>query len=161
MGKNVTRKGGQGNEPPEKTTATIEGEVEQRLEPVLANLSRVQREQILSTVISVVQTEAFSGPLPHPRHLEHYDTILPGGAERIFQMTEKALEHNMEVKRRGQRYDHNYRLLGMILGFAALVILIGAAIFVGMRDKQVLSGLLLGTTVIGSIGMFVTAHHKK
>ncbi|NTI22062.1 DUF2335 domain-containing protein [Rhizobium rhizogenes] len=161
MVKNVTKSGVQTSKPPEKPSDTIEGEVEQRLEPVLSNLSRVQRAQIISTVVNVVETESFSGPLPHPRHLEYYDNVLPGGAERILQMAEKTLQHNLDVKSRGQRYDHNYRLIGMGLGFSALILLIGAAVYVGLQDKPVVSTLLLGTTVVGSIGMFITAHHKK
>lgn len=30
----------------------------------------------------------YSGPLPPPAHLEHYEHVLPGAAERIFNMTE-------------------------------------------------------------------------
>ncbi|MEJ1176069.1 DUF2335 domain-containing protein [Agrobacterium sp. CMT1] len=161
MGKGVTKRGAAPSKPPSEQSTSIEGEVENRLEPVLSNLSRVQREQILSTVISVVQTEAFSGPLPHPRHLEEYDRVLPGGADRIFRMTEKALESNIARQDSRQKSDQNYRLLGMWLGFAALMSLVAGAVFAGMNDKQILSGILMGATAIGSIGVFITAHHKK
>lgn len=161
MGKGVTRKSGnQGSKPPEPPS-TIEGEVETRLEPVLSSLSRVQREQILSSVISVVKTEVFSGPLPHPRYLEHYDNILPGGADRIFAMTEKALESNIARQDRRQISDHRYRLLGMWVGFFSLMVLIGGAIVAGIYGKDILAVSLLGTSVVGSVGVFVTGQIKK
>ncbi|MGO6903723.1 DUF2335 domain-containing protein [Rhizobium ruizarguesonis] len=127
----------------------------------MSNLSRVQREQILSSVISVVKTEAFSGPLPHPRHLEHYDSILPGGADRIFAMTEKALNSNIARQDRRQINDHRYRLLGMWLGFASLMVLIGGAVLAGVYGRETLSVSLLGTSVLGSVGVFVTGQIRK
>mgnify|MGYP007051724155 CR=1 FL=1 len=76
LAKSVTRGGNAANEPPDPET--LEGEVEHKLEAVLSNLSKVQREQIIAKVIGVVRTEMFSGPLPHPRHLEEYERIVPG-----------------------------------------------------------------------------------
>jgi uncharacterized membrane protein len=141
----------------------IEGEVLQQLEPVLnsTNLTRVQRSQLLDKVVSIVRTEAFTGPLPHPSHLEHYGQVIPNGADRIMKMAELSLSSNVEVRQKGQWYDQVYRVLGMVLGFVALMVMIGAAVVAGIYGYNVLAGLLLGTTVIGSAGMFITAHHKK
>lgn len=163
MAKSVTQKKGdtQENAQPETALQALEGEVTERLGPILSNLPRVQREQILSVALNVVREEAFSGPLPHPRHLEHYDEVLPGGADRIFQMAERTLDHNLEVGKRAQTHDQVYRILGMCLGFAALMVLVGAAVYAGFSDRLALASGLLGTSVIGSIGMFITAHHKK
>lgn len=159
MAKSVERGGRATNEPPD--AESIEVEVESKLEPVLANLSKVQREQILSRVMSVVRTEMFAGPLPHPRHLEEYERILPGGADRIFAMTEKTIDSNIAVNERGQRYDHYYRLLGMGLGFSALLLLIGGAIYSGLNGHLDLAALLMGATALGVIGVFVNAHIKR
>ena len=124
-------------------------------------MSKVQREQIPSRVMSVVRTEMFAGPLPHPRHLEEYERILPGGADRIFAMTEKTIDSNIAVNERGQRYDHYYRLLGMGLGFSALLLLIGGAIYSGLNGHFDLAALLMGATALGVIGVFVNAHIKR
>lgn len=159
MARKATRSGGAESAPPE--TTTLEGEVEQQLEPVLSNLPKVQRDEIIEKVIDVVRMEVFSGPLPHPRHLEDYDRIVPGGAERIFAMTEKVVESNIRISERGQRYDHFYRLLGMGLGFVALLTLIGGAIYAGMNGHFDLAALLMGATALGVIGVFVNAHISK
>jgi hypothetical protein len=94
LAKSIARSGGQEGEPPERAQVTIEGTVEEKLSPIIKDLPKVQRDQILSATVTIVRTEAFSGPLPHPRHLEEYDRILPGGAERIFKMTEAALKRS-------------------------------------------------------------------
>lgn len=159
MAKSMTKGGSANSEPPDPDT--LEGEVEHKLESVLTNLSKVQREQIISRVVGVVRTEMFSGPLPHPRHLEEYERTLPGGAERIFAMTEKVIDANIAVNERGQRYDHFYRLLGMGLGFIALLLLIGGTIYAGLNGHFNLAALLMGATAVGAIGIFVNAHRKN
>jgi uncharacterized membrane protein len=145
----------------ETESVTIEDEVEHKLGPILSNLPKVQREQILSAAITVVKTEAFSGPLPHPKHLQAYDMILPGGADRIFKMTESVIDSNIAANTRAQEFDQNYRLIGMACGFVALMVLIGASVCAGLHDYLGLAALLMGATAIGSIGIFVNAHWKK
>lgn len=76
-------------------------------------------------------------------------------------MTEKVIDSNIAVNERGQRYDHYYRLLGMGLGFVALLLLIGGAIYAGLSGHFNLAALLMGATAIGVIGVFVNAHLKK
>lgn len=163
MTKTPQRRGGstpKGHRPPEPAE-TIEGEVESRLEPVLSNLSRVQREQVVNTVIGIVHQEAYSGPLPHPRHFAAFEDVLPGGAERILKMAERAHDHNIDVMKKGQVCDQRYRVLGMWLGFVALLVLVGSAVYAGLHGNNILAGLLLGTGVLSSIGVFVSAHIKS
>jgi uncharacterized membrane protein len=146
---------------PHKEQKTIEGEVEEKLGPVLESLSRVQRTQILSKVTAIVRTEVFSGPLPHPRHLDLYNSIVPNGGERIFKMTEDALNSNITRAERGQRYDNTYRMTGMIMGFVALMTLVLLAFVSGWYDHLALAGMLLGGSVLGSIGMFINGRRTK
>lgn len=40
--------------------------------------------------------EAYQGPLPHPDHLERYENIAPGYANRILAMVEKQQSHRIE-----------------------------------------------------------------
>ena len=50
------------------------------------------------TLIGIQSYENFSGPLPHPALFGQYNEILPGAAERIFRMTEKQLDHAIELE---------------------------------------------------------------
>jgi hypothetical protein len=72
-----------------------------------------------------------------------------------------ALKSNIDINERQQKHDQNYRLLGMAAGYTALLTLIGSSVYAGMHDHFALAGLLMGTTAIGAIGVFVNAHLKK
>lgn len=78
---------------------------------------------------------AWMGALPHPNHLEKFDLIIPNGAERIMQLTEKEQAHriNMEEKalpenfralKRGQYFGAAISIIALIL--AALTSYLGA-----------------------------------
>lgn len=75
---------------------------------------------------------SWAGPLPPPAALEHFNKIVPGGAERIFKMTEKEQEHRIIIEgqtasiaeaRRGQ-------LAGALISTLA-VVWAGALAYVG------------------------------
>lgn len=145
---------------PEENQDTIEQELERKLEPLLSNVSRVQREQIITSVVKVVRTEAFSGPLPHPRHLREYEDILPGGADRIFRMTEQVIAANIaSVNDRVDR-DDSYRRLGMHFGFVCFGGIVAAAITVGVYGHVALAIALLASGVISGAVAFIKGNGK-
>ena len=49
----------------------------------------------------------------------------------------------------------------MWVGFFSLMVLIGGAIVAGIYGKDILAVSLLGTSVVGSVGVFVTGQIKK
>ncbi len=53
----------------------------------------VQQQEVLS-----LMQEQYSGPLPHPSHLEQYEAILPGLADRIVKMTEGQVAHRQDME---------------------------------------------------------------
>jgi uncharacterized membrane protein len=97
----------------------------------------------------------FSGPLPHPQHLRDYETFLPGSADRIIRMAEQALDHNRETTTTQQRADNRYRTLGIWLGFAVLIVLVGLAFIAGMYGNNTLAALLVGATALSAVGLFI------
>lgn len=147
-------------QPDEKPSDSVVEEIERQLDPVLQNLPKVQREQVLAKITTVIQTEVFSGPLPHPRHLAQYDQIIPNGAERILQMTERVIDHNIASSNDRVARDDKYRRLGMVLGFISFGVIIGAAVGVGVYGHTVLSGLLLASGVIGAVTAFIRGNGK-
>jgi uncharacterized membrane protein len=71
--------------------------------------------------IEATFAQHFRGPLPPPELLDHYEKILPGGAERIFRMAEKEQDHRHalektlpELAKWGQRF-------GFFLGMAGIL----------------------------------------
>lgn len=105
----------------------------------------------------------YNGPLPIPSHLEAYENILPGSADRIITMAEKEAEHrhDMETKaiefaqrdaRRGQTFTFIIVMASLIggiililngdsiIGFASLIsslaILAGAFIYDNKKNQN-------------------------
>lgn len=49
-------------------------------------------------IVEVSKRVSISGPLPPPLVLKQYDELVPGSAERVIQMAEKSLDHQMSVQ---------------------------------------------------------------
>jgi uncharacterized membrane protein len=45
------------------------------------------------------------GPLPSPEDIQKFDTIVQGGAERIFGMAEREQTHRIEMERQSAAHD--------------------------------------------------------
>jgi uncharacterized membrane protein len=118
-----------------------------------------QREQIVARVTRIVQSEVFSGPIAHPRHLREYDQIVPGSADRIIKMAENALAHRERMDTKIVDAEIADRKLGMFLGFAGLLLILGAAAYFGSQGEKVIAGCFLSTAVLGAIPVFVLGRH--
>ncbi|RAS35879.1 DUF2335 domain-containing protein [Paraburkholderia bryophila] len=60
----------------------------------------VDEQQIEAVVERIVmRTEAFSGPTPHPEHLERYEKTYPGASKLIFEQYVANLEHSRSMDR--------------------------------------------------------------
>lgn len=119
------------------------------------------REQVVSRVLAVVQEEVFRGPIPHPRHLEAYERICPGSADRILGMAEKTLEHNISVSRIEQEDEGADRQLGMKLGFAALMALVASAVVLGALGHANLAAGFIAAGALGTVGRFISGRNNK
>lgn len=108
-----------------------------------------------------VASQAFSGPLPPPDLLEHYQRIQPDLVERLMRLTEAEAAHRHEletqalaaserIEGRGQRY-------GLLIGLAALAVA-ALALFLGFENAAMTIG---GTTVVGLATVFVVGRWKK
>jgi uncharacterized membrane protein len=105
-------------------------------------------------LIRVVQSH--SGPMPPPSVLAQYDQVVPGLARDIVEMAkaEQAHRHSLEdvvvhgdrdATRRGQHY-----------GLIALVLMLAIAAYMVSKGYAEPAAWLLGTTVVGVVGVFVT-----
>jgi uncharacterized membrane protein len=101
--------------------------------------------------VSVVSQEIFRGPLPHPRHLQTYEEICPGLANRIVTMAEKA--HNRAEDRLDKELEFEFadRRLGMWLGFGALVAFLSSGIFALSLGYSTTGAALLSAAAIGTV----------
>ncbi|WP_375449857.1 DUF2335 domain-containing protein [uncultured Devosia sp.] len=94
--------------------------------------------------------------MAYPRHLAAYDDIVPGSAERIIAMAEKAQNHNITMQQQSLGAEIADQKRGMYLGAAILLILVVAAFSAGaIYDNNVLAGLLLGAAVLNVVALFI------
>ena len=74
-------------------------------------------------------TEHFSGPLPHPSIMEHYERIVPGSANRIIVKFESQTEHRQKMESRFISAEVFRSVGGLVGGFIiAMTAMIGGII---------------------------------
>lgn len=95
------------------------------------------------------------GPLPPPAVLKQYDDLVPGSAERIFQMSEKALDHQIDFRRAGLTADVVNTKRGQVLVFAVVVIVLAYSAIALYTGHASMGQLLGGGTVISLAAIFV------
>jgi len=116
LNKKLDAKGASQKKLPEKGD-DLQAEIERQIGPLVG---QAQREQIIMRLTAMMSSEKFTGPIAHPRHLRAYEEILPGSAERILQMAERAQNHDHEMDKAIVRASVKDRRRGVYLGFAAL-----------------------------------------
>ena len=105
--------------------------------------------------MTVEKHEVFSGPIPSPDILEHYEYVFPGAAERIFQMTERQMEHRIEIENKVIQSKIRDSMVGMVLGFLlALVISIIGGLLI-WKGKEISGFTTIITAIAGLSGAFV------
>lgn len=82
-----------------------------QVDPQKKNVSP-QQEQVLK-----VAAASFSGPLPHPSLLEHYNRVIPNAAERILRMAEQEGEHRHLIEKTLVHAQAAQLKLGSIFAF--------------------------------------------
>ena len=113
-------------------------------------------EQIEAKKISILsRMEKFSGPLPPPVILEHYNKIIPDGANRILKLVEQQQTHRHHLEKTVIEGDVKRSDRGLILGFIiALVISVGGMILIAIGCDISGLSLILGG-IVTLTGIFV------
>jgi len=137
---------------------SLKEEIDREIGPLVP---QGQRDQIILRMARVIKSEAFSGPIAHPRHLREYEDILPGSAERIVSMAESAQGHNQAMESKVVSATVWQGKAGMVLGFIALILVLCAALYAGMNGNNVLAGLFLTTAVLGGASTLIRGKHAN
>ncbi|HHQ4525524.1 DUF2335 domain-containing protein [Aeromonas veronii] len=128
---------------------------------VLAHPELLERLIQKPEIKSMISREFFSGPLPPPKVLKSYETILPGTAERIIQMAEREQAHrhsidtialNGDINRdkRGQ----NYGLL-LALSFALITVVLG------LNGLETLAAIIGSVDLVALVTVFVIGRKSQ
>lgn len=112
---------------------------------------------------------SYEGPFPPPAHLNQYEQILPGAAERIFKFSEReqAHRHNLETSRcesintqirLNARADALGRVFGMVLLYACIAVAICCALIL---ENATLTALFLSPPVLLALIKLIQGKTKK
>lgn len=137
----------------------FEKEIDRQIGDLIPQKSR---DEAVRRITAVLVSEHFSGPIAHPRHLREYESIQQGAADRIIAMAEKRNEHHIDMDQRVVGAEVADRKLGMILGASLFGILIICALVSALSLKSAtITGLFLGATVIGGVGLFIKGRNSS
>ena len=107
------------------------------------------------------ETVSFSGPLPPPSHLELYEKILPGAAERILKMAEEQSAHRRSLETKvihaGIASSNKGLIFGFIIGISGFVV-VGYCASLGY---QILAGVIGALDLASLVGVFVYGSNQQ
>jgi len=87
----------------------------------------------------VYTREEYEGEFPHPRHIEHYEHVVPGSGQMIFDQFQEQGKHRRAIEKQrvegSERRSNRGQLLGFVLIF--LIIVLG---FVAVLNGQAVAG---------------------
>lgn len=110
---------------------------------------------------SVQVTHAqYSGPIPLPDHLEQYDKIVTGAAERILAMAEADAEHQRAMERDALAAQKREVFGGQWFAFGVTLCAFGTAIVFGAMGYPTQAAAFAGTTVVSLAVAFITGRRS-
>jgi uncharacterized membrane protein len=105
--------------------------------------------------ITVSQTVIRCGPLPDPAELAMYNKIIPNGADRILQMTERQSAHRIEIEKlvinSQQQQEARGQYFALIIGLSGLVL----GTYAGVCGFPWLGASLGGGTLVSLVIAFL------
>lgn len=109
-----------------------------------------------------ITQQSFDGPLPHPEIFRQYGQVIKNAPERILTVFEEDSAHLRYMQREAlqAQKDDNRRVQWMAFSLIAGGYLM-AALFAYM-EKNALAGIVLTTTIIGTVvGFLQNRHHDS
>jgi len=127
----------------------VAARISELLRPLLRNPTEAPR--VVARVVEV--TESFSGPMPHPRHLQAYEAIVKGSGRELLDMAKGEQIH----RHRMQKFEMVYPYLGWLSGTMGFLVCVAGAVYLAMNNHEVVAGGMLGLPSLGVIGWFIKA----
>lgn len=132
---------------PEHDGQIIAERVAETLKPYLRDPDEVAH--VVTRIVRV--TESYSGPTPHPEHLERIEAIAPGSAREIISMAvrEQKARHKLEF------LTVAYPYIGLLCGFLVACMSFTFAYLLGMAGHTEVAAAMVGVSALGVIGWFI------
>ena len=108
-----------------------------------------------------ITQQSFDGPLPHPEIFRQYGQVIKSAPERILKVFEDDSEHLRHMQREAliAQRDDNRRVQWMAFCLIAGGYLMAA--WFAYMEKNALAGIVLTTTIIGTVVGFLQNRHQR
>lgn len=100
----------------------------------------------------VAQLAQWSGPLPPPAALEHFERIIPGGANRILSLVEKEQANRVTAEKKALDAQIDEGKRGQQLGALIAILAVGGAVLTAIFGAHwSVSVALVSVPVLGMV----------
>lgn len=123
------------------------------------------REEILSLipdeadkqkamVVMASYEEKYSGPIPHPKHLEAYENICPGLADRLVTMAEAQQSHRFDIENKAITEQVGSNKRGQWFAFILAILLVGVCVFVMVTVNSIVGIIMIAVVALGIFALY-------
>ena len=114
-----------------------------------------------ASAVQVTQAMAFSGPLPPPELLQHYNEIIPNGADRIVTMAENQSAHRIELEKKVIFGDSKRANWGLFCGYSFGLVVVVLS-FILIWNGHDFAGTVLGSVdLVALLSVFIYGTHVR
>ncbi len=115
--------------------------------PQKPNIIEKKRSENQVVTVQSAKFESYSGLIPHPALIEHYERILPGSAHRILALTEKQSSHRIEIENLVISSQQRNQFTGQLIGFFIASLSIFASVYLAVNNHEMTACILGSSTV--------------
>lgn len=133
----------------------FEGLPEERVKQIVARVATVTRGY------SVSYSHTHMGPLPAPETLAGYNTVVTGGAERIFKEFEAQSAHRRDIEKRVVVCDNTLSVTGQIIAFIICLLFGGAGVYLIVNGFQWAGTILASFDLVGLASAFIIGKYYQ
>lgn len=121
----------------------------QAVSRILSSLPKETPDEIRTLVAQSVSI-TFSGPVPPPEIMEHYEELYPGATKRMFDMASRQQTIRSDENKANRRNE----LIRTLCATAVSAILVGGAVFLAVSGHEKIALALVLTGTIPAIVMY-------
>lgn len=111
--------------------------------------------------------QAYQGPIPPPAHLEQFEALIPGAAERIIKMAEQEADQrhyieklDADINNRAMGKAFTEQRIGQICAFLLALMAISGSIYCAAIGATAIGCVLGGSSVMAVISAFLSKNKQ-
>lgn len=120
-----------------------------------------QQREVPPSAGIVAASYQFIGPIPSPQDLAHYESVIPGLADRLISRFEKQSDHRMSMEREVTRADAKRANCGLAAGFSVAVVTLVSSTICILHGHDWSGTILGGGTLASLVGTFVYGSNSR